>query len=752
MADQEKPRVKLPDTIARKPAVPGLNSWAQSRQEQQQRSSSGDQPDVGQATNRDKYEHKPMPPPPTESQSQNRYLQAKVHIQPAIPLVNPRPKLQSQQKRAVTDPVPPKPLFTGRKLSVAKLRKKYSFSKETNDVPEAEAIPTDQSSSVIQLSSEKAAEVLGLYPPPANKPDVPPAPAPSAPVLDPFRPSSDSVERATTPPGQIQSMPAPTRRYLRENDLPTPTITEAPFASKWHVKQDPQDQDNDPKKAEAHNFTPGMLQPPKLGRYGNMGEVELVEANEMHRVESFSGVIENAESSPDHNRQISSGSTGALSQSSMTHALNTGDLVPPVIYSPSNYGGVWENDPAVVRIWRSQLASLANADYAQGYSLPPFSPLPNWLPPKDEASGTSPFDNRGLPVMHNKFRNDHRYCKRTDLPSSTNFCANTNSNPNTGGSLDYHHPLPSANSWASGNSFKANNAPLSALLPRNWPNHHNNSVPSPPHNQHDYQRPGSMSAAMARLELTLHHHIDSTAGSLSRLITDKHDRIMDQTIRRLDNIEEVVSKGFRNIKNDLKDIKRDIGSLKGELKDVAASSEISQDIFKRLDAKLEALEKSVEEHSCKCQLVATEPSPHMSDRERQKGAASHRRTESAHGALGQGEHRRQYQSGASCSANSARHSANSNRAHRSNTSKSQPSNGMSEEMDSRREYFAELGAARGPKPDLRDHPAFSGMQQAQGQMYHHDQNEMPSILNDLPYEPPSLSNGRWYQQAYGQSH
>ena len=353
--------------------------------------------------------------------------------------------------------------------------------------------------------------------------------------------------------------------------------------------------------------------------------------------------------------------------------------------------------------------------------------------------------------MHNESMNDYGNCKRTDLPSDKNFSANTDSNPNTGSSLDYHHPLPSANSWASGNSFKANNAPLSALLPRSWPNHQTNSVPSPPHNQHDYQRPGSMSAAMARLELTLHHHMDSTAGSLSRLITDKHDRIMDQTIRRLDHIEEVVSKGFRNFKNELKDIKRDIGSLKGELKDVVASSERSQGIFRRVEAKLEALEEGVKEYSCKCQLAATEPSPHMSDRERQKGAASHRRTESAHGALGQGEHRQGYQSGASRSSNSARQSANSNRAHRSNTLKSQPSNGMSEEMDSRREYFAELGAARGPKPDLRDHPAFSGMHQAQSQIYSHDQNGMPSTLNDLPYEPPSLSNGRWYQQAYGQS-
>ena len=256
---------------------------------------------------------------------------------------------------------------------------------------------------------------------------------------------------------------------------------------------------------------------------------------------------------------------------------------------------------------------------------------------------------------------------------------------------------------------------------------------------------------MARLELTLHHHIDNTAGSLSRLITDKHDRIMDQTIRRLEKIEETVSKGFRNLKADLKDIRKDVGSLKGEFKDVMESSGRVQDFFRVLDGKLETLEKGVEEHSCKCQLAATKQSPCMPESGFQQEARSHRRTESAHGALGQSEHRRQYQSGASHSSNSARNSGNSNRAHRSNTLKNQPNNRVNEDMDMRREYFAELGAARGPKPDLRDHPAYLGMQQAQGQVYSHDQDAMPSILKGLPYEHPSLSDGRWYQQAYGQN-
>ena len=347
MADQDKPRVKLPGVIMRKPMVPGPNSWAQSRQEQQG-SSTGEQLNVGRVTNRDKYEHKPMPPPPPDSSPPNQHMQAKTYIQPAIPLVNSAPAVQIQQKRAVTDPVAPKPLFAGRKLSVAKLRKKYSFSKAKDEAPEAEAMPTIQSSPAVRISSEKAAEVLGLYPPRENKPDTPLASASLAPGPDPFRSSSDSVERTASPARQVQSTPVLTRRYIKENGLPTPTVTAAPTASNQGANEDTQNQIQDPKKAGDAMFTPGMLHPPRLRRYENVGEVGLVEANGMHRVESFSGVIENAEFSPGINGGMYTGSAGACSQSSMIQGLSTGDLLPPVIYSPSNYGGVWENDPAVV--------------------------------------------------------------------------------------------------------------------------------------------------------------------------------------------------------------------------------------------------------------------------------------------------------------------------------------------------------------------------------------------------------------------
>jgi len=329
--------------------------------------------------------------------------------------------------------------------------------------------------------------------------------------------------------------------------------------------------------------------------------------------------------------------------------------------------------------------------------------------------------------------------------------------PNINRFPDYQHPFPSANSWASesqGNSFMSTNPPLSALLPPRWPHHHiSNSVPSPPQNQNDFQRSGSISAALSQIEITLHHHIDSSSGSLSRLITDKHDRAMDQTLRRLENLEDTVGKGLRNLKGEVREIRRDVSNLHGDLNHVVKGNERITELIEELKAKLQTLDSHVEEHACRCQSSATEHTPSDPGSDRQQRYASHRRTESAHGALGHSEQRKQHQRGASRPSKGARQSASGSRGHRSrsNTLSSQPANRISDERSTMREYFAELGATRGKTPDLRDHPAYAGVQQDQARGYEQDQHGM---VKDSPYEnpSPSLSDGRWYQQAYGQNH
>ena len=259
--------------------------------------------------------------------------------------------------QAVTEPIASKPLFLGREVSVVKPRKKFSFSKAKDTCLESELVPTDQSPPNAQLASEKAAEVLGLYPPPEKKSHTPPV-STFAPVSDPFRSSSDSVDATTTISRQPQSIPAPTRRYLKENDLPTPAITEAPVVSDWNPDVYPSSQNKDSKKIEDGAITSGMLHPPKIGKYGNVSEVGLVETKGMPRIESFRGIIESAESPSSHDGTMYASSTGALSLPRMTQGLTSEGLLPPISYSPSNYGGVWENDLAVVSLFKSSIREV----------------------------------------------------------------------------------------------------------------------------------------------------------------------------------------------------------------------------------------------------------------------------------------------------------------------------------------------------------------------------------------------------------
>ena len=316
------------------------------------------------------------------------------------------------------------------------------------------------------------------------------------------------------------------------------------------------------------------------------------------------------------------------------------------------------------------------------------------------------------------------------------------------------HSLPSANSWASEpeiDCLETTNSPLSALLPPRWPHHHSvNAVPSPPANQHDFQRVGSVSAALTKIELTVHHHIDTAFRSLSRLVNDKHDKMMDQTLHRLENLEDTVSKGLRMVKGEIKEFRRDFSEIQGHLSDLWKSSDQDMDLIKKLDGKMESMQILVEEHASKVERIIAEQGSGESEVNRQQWTTLHRRSESAKDAVGHGEPRQQYLSGVSGSSSSARQSETTSRRNRSNTTGSQSAGPISDEKNTRREFYAVLGVTRDAVPDLRDHPAFAGDQQRKSQAFQHSQTGLPNGLKGLPAEDPPLSDGRWYQQAYGQ--
>lgn len=360
MTDSDTPRVKLPETTPGKPVVPGPNSWAQQHQQQEHQKQHSRQPNDSKSTVRDKYEHKPMPLPPTEaSPPQASFtLQPKAYIQPAIPLFNLPPSMQASKNRAVTDPVAPKPLFTTRKVSVKELRKQFSNSKRKSESPQPDVDNPDSPSLPTHITSGKAAQILGLYPVANNNRDTTPFSAPATSAPDTFRSSTEgSLERAATPSRQVQSTPVParstpvpTRRYLEENGLPDPTPTEIISITRHQTPSQAPNYPHNIDRAGMRTPANGFLRPPKVGIHSNVGEVGLVDGPGMHRVESFRGVIEDTADPNSGTEQSHSISDVNMSQPSTAEGQNSARSWAPDAYTPSNYTGVWENDPAVVSL------------------------------------------------------------------------------------------------------------------------------------------------------------------------------------------------------------------------------------------------------------------------------------------------------------------------------------------------------------------------------------------------------------------
>ncbi|KAL6717108.1 hypothetical protein ACLMJK_005023 [Lecanora helva] len=738
MTESYVPRVNLPGVMPQKMVVPGPNSWAQQQQQEGQLEvPAPDATNESKPTNRDKYEHKPMPPiPPSEKSvlAEPTFLPPKAYIQPAIPLLPPPSNTANQKMRAVTDPVPPKPLFAGRKMSVSQLRKKYSQSKD-HDEPTKEGQHDDnQAASNFPATSEKAAKVLGIPQTSDSTRNTPSTSTPTVPTPDLRQSSFEEIRsRAATPVRQVQSSPVPTKgtavptkRYLEENNLHSLVKEQASRKPTQQRTSDSEIQVETSKRVPENRLESGHLLPARIGVYTNVGEVGLVHGAGMHRIESFQGVIEGAPTPNSSHGQSYTNSHAPSSYPNTGESQMAQNLLPPDPYSPSNYGGVWENDPAV------------------GHTLPPFTPMP-----KSRSSNAGESSRYVSPLA------PPHLGPGQEMAQGAQYSANRFSS--------YQSQTPSGNSWASnnvyGNPVTASNGLPPAFHPSHWQHYRNtNSVPSPPQNQQDFQRAGSLTAALAQIDLTLHHHIDTTFNSLSRLITDKHDRVIDQTIRRLESLEEALSKGFRNMRNDIRDIRKSVGNLQTDCKDIKTQQYGNNDLVRTLNAKLQALEKQIEEHVCKNHYSpalqsGSELESDRANRSRPLSRVSQRRPESVHSTVGHAETGQQDRGGVGHATNSTRAKGISSRRDRSNTINSQPSSSrISDERSNRREYFAELGAARGPVPDIRDHPAFANSQQGQdqGYGYRQSQNSISTASGGLPYNNPSLSNGGWYQQAYGQ--
>lgn len=337
MSRPATPQIKHPDVTTHKPPQPGPNSWALSAEKagkmKVERS--------GLPTNRDKYENKPMPPLPVtpEKVRAPNAPGNPGYIQPATPLIYAKPTVSSSSKRgagqdrAVTDPVVSKNLFGANKVSIGELRRKFSGAKLGPNLSTVEESADTRSHSprpqAVELSSGLAAieDIRGKQHtnPPSSAP-------PSTNAPDPFR-SSGTQGR------QHQSSPAPVGRYIAKQT----SLETLPFENDVTTISDIQSPDG-------IIMGDGKLNPTRNGTYGTIGEVEYVEGKAAHRVASFSGVIETAASSADSEPQNQPRWTNTDASPTIVRGQNLTHLLHPNVYSPSEYGGVWENDPHVVSL------------------------------------------------------------------------------------------------------------------------------------------------------------------------------------------------------------------------------------------------------------------------------------------------------------------------------------------------------------------------------------------------------------------
>ena len=380
----------------------------------------------------------------------------------------------------------------------------------------------------------------------------------------------------------------------------------------------------------------------------------------------------------------------------------------------------------------------------KGHTLPPFTPSHH--PPR-AISGHDPG-----PYIVDQHARENLTLNSKQRVANAQVAANVHEGRPAGSDRSAPRQDPyslflSGNSWATQsqtNSFNASNPPISALLPPKWPGHSNtNSVPSPPFSQNDYQRPSPLSAGLAHLDLTLHHHIDTIFHALSRLITDKHDHILDRVLIRLEDIEEASKRGLKDVRGELKSTKTELLQMKASISEQAQNNANISPTLDGLGNKLASLEAKIDQSMRQGWHDGTSRSPTRSYRDHTQRMNGHRRTESADGVLDRGEGDNPFTADSTYPIATQAQA----RGHRSNTSRSQPDISSPNDM---RELLSRLGAGTGRNPDLRDHPAFAGMrgrsQNRAEEPYRLSKGNLPEYASQ---GSQPLEDGGWYHQAYG---
>lgn len=294
------------------------------------------------------------------------------------------------------------------------------------------------------------------------------------------------------------------------------------------------------------------------------------------------------------------------------------------------------------------------------------------------------------------------------------------------------------NADSPGNSFISSSLHPSLIVAPLFAGQENiNAVPAPPASSYpDYQPMRPTPADLAQLELNLHHHIDSVFSSMTKLFSDKTDRILDQLIGRLENLEKKVEKDIKMTEGQVTEVKAECANLSQEHKVILKELDVMRNCVRGLDLKLELISGNIEENRCR-------------DHCRQGSLSG---SESQNSGCAQAVPRRSQDRIAHESSGSDQRSQEQTSLLFSQGHRSSPL-GAGRSVGSNKSVVAQTEEINRRPPDLKDHPAFTSGQSIDSLTFSETASEEsgPVVKNMFPlFQTPSFRDGGWYKQAYGQ--
>ena len=172
------------------------------------------------------------------------------------------------------------------------------------------------------------------------------------------------------------------------------------------------------------------------------------------------------------------------------------------------------------------------------------------------------------------------------------------------------HSMATLNPYSGGNSFTSESMPPEMAVPPLFAGkNRNNAVPPPPAQSFpEFRSSAPMPIELAELELKLHHHIASSSVGLSKLVTDKSDRGVDQLMRRLDSMDVDSKAGFKEMRQEFAilmkvsmdlwkevvDLRKKVGELSEAHKEVSKSSDGLEKPMTEIQLRMRKLEDHIQ--------------------------------------------------------------------------------------------------------------------------------------------------------------